>query len=205
MKKQFTLILILVTSFFFNTYSQSLANTTWSVYQPNGSFLYYFRFTQDSLKYSTNNVSYITSSSYTVMNSNLSILDSPGGGCANYVGQYTFAVQSNTLSFSAVNDQCSGRLNTFTTCKWVGGITGVDEFSALNKIGVYPNPTTGLITISLEGEKTIQVLNYLGQLVKTFTSNAQTISLDDLTKGAYQLIVLDKDRQLVATRKIVLE
>ena len=54
-------------------------------------------------------------------------------------------------------------------------------------INIYPNPTSGLVTISdISGISTIKITNSVGQVVKTFAAQT-SIDISDLPKGIYIL------------------
>ncbi len=66
--------------------------------------------------------------------------------------------------------------------------SSVSETSVNNLVNLFPNPATDNITITLpEANATIDIVNVLGQIVKTVntTSVNETISLEGLEKGMY--------------------
>ena len=64
-------------------------------------------------------------------------------------------------------------------------ITGVIENSITVHGNIFPNPTNSLITIPLDGVKTIIVTDLNGRILKNLTINTKTISLSDLNIGSY--------------------
>ncbi|MCF8278291.1 MAG: T9SS type A sorting domain-containing protein [Flavobacteriales bacterium] len=58
-------------------------------------------------------------------------------------------------------------------------------------IGIYPNPTTGMLTIENTDSKllNISVFSTTGQLVKNFSAVSRTVDVSDLEKGVYQMMV----------------
>jgi hypothetical protein len=74
-------------------------------------------------------------------------------------------------------------------------------------LAVYPNPTTGILTVSNKiGQLgTVEVLNLQGQVVYTSQSNAtiMTINLDALASGSYMLRV--SNAQGIAVKQVVVE
>ncbi len=63
-----------------------------------------------------------------------------------------------------------------------------DNVHTLENTTVYPNPSTGLVTISnIEGMHSISVSNVLGQVVKTFAASNQ-IDISSLQAGVYILL-----------------
>lgn len=85
-----------------------------------------------------------------------------------------------------------------------------DAEMAANQLYVFPNPTNNELTISfedlLEGAKVLKVYNAQGQLVKTVefsnTPVQKTISVEGLTSGVYEIVLLD-NRGLAGTSKFI--
>ncbi len=86
-------------------------------------------------------------------------------------------------------------------------ITANNEPNLNDNVTIYPNPTTGNITIDLEeitSNISISLTNYLGQVVftKNYLSTDQ-IKLDiNAPKGIY-ILRLESDKEEVVTRKII--
>lgn len=92
--------------------------------------------------------------------------------------------------------------------KYDQGITGIGATPKLAPIGVYPNPTNGLLTIDLSGtyqQGTIQILNMAGQVVYTHPQpSTGKVNLQvDLPTGAYFVKVSDNHQQSIV--KVVFE
>ena len=87
---------------------------------------------------------------------------------------------------------------------WVLGddLTSTKE-TAESRIKVYPNPTTGAVTILGEDIAEVQVYNMLGQTVATF-GRSNTLDLSDLPKGIY-LLRLTGENGATKTEKLMLE
>ena len=81
---------------------------------------------------------------------------------------------------------------------------GIDETRAFAT--VYPNSTTGLVTITGKDLKQAEVLNTLGQRVATITGEDETLQVDinGLPAGVYFVNVTDKDGRK-CVRKVVKE
>ena len=85
---------------------------------------------------------------------------------------------------------------------------GVEEIEQL-EIGVYPNPTEGLLSIigTSEGEKII-IVNLIGKVVSEVTcgntsrSFGTEIDISELAKGVYLLILIDKNGLIIERKKI---
>lgn len=81
-----------------------------------------------------------------------------------------------------------------------GTLSNVDFESTNNN--VFPNPTTGVVTIQHnETLESVKVVGLLGNVVKSF-SNTNTIDLSDLNSGTYMLNIITESGK-TTTRKIV--
>ncbi len=63
---------------------------------------------------------------------------------------------------------------------------GIADVTALDGITLYPNPTTGKLTIDAEGVSKVEVYDYSGRLVATFT-NTNQLDISQLPTGTYAL------------------
>ncbi|MEY3235974.1 MAG: hypothetical protein RI883_75 [Bacteroidota bacterium] len=69
---------------------------------------------------------------------------------------------------------------------WENDPVSVDELSQNSSISIYPNPSSGIFTISSTQKiQKVQVLNSLGQV--TFETNQTTIDLENYSNGIYFL------------------
>jgi hypothetical protein len=68
---------------------------------------------------------------------------------------------------------------------------------------LYPNPTSNLLTISINGYKTIVITDLAGKWCKTLKTSEKTISLNDLKPGSYIITVFSVDNILLSTEKVV--
>ena len=88
-------------------------------------------------------------------------------------------------------------------------MTGLDNILSGNSIKIYPNPTTGRITLTFpfsnEQEAVIDILNMNGQILKTQRSvidhNQVELRMESLSKGAY---ILRINYSGIAINKIVI-
>ena len=80
----------------------------------------------------------------------------------------------------------------------------ISEFE-LNKIEIYPNPTTSLIHLKSKNSSIlkIEIFNAIGQNVKSIKNNFDTINISDLPIGIY-IIKLDTELGMV-NKKIIKE
>ncbi len=86
----------------------------------------------------------------------------------------------------------------------IGSSTSIHDPTADNeKIILYPNPTSDLLTIPIDGQKTILITNLNGQILKTVKTYDKTISLSDLATDNYLISIFNQDNKLLTTCKIV--
>jgi len=67
---------------------------------------------------------------------------------------------------------------------------------------LFPNPTTGLLTIPYEGIKKVIVTDLNGRILKSLTISTKTVSLFDLNIGTYIVTILSDKEQIFSTQKI---
>jgi hypothetical protein len=85
---------------------------------------------------------------------------------------------------------------------------GFEELSSAPECIVYPNPTSGNVTLKSFDTKiknrSCNIYDLEGELLKTVPVNAAEVSIpmDDLVPSAYYLVIFDKD-QPVKTYKII--
>lgn len=81
----------------------------------------------------------------------------------------------------------------------------VGESEAFGNLTVYPNPTQGLVTITVEGDTgfVYQVVDFMGRVVMSGQSLGQELTLDlsGQSKGIYLISVLSDSRHL--TQKVI--
>jgi len=87
-------------------------------------------------------------------------------------------------------------------------ITSTVDFSEIGKFEVFPNPTNGHATITLETDKDlnyqIAVTNILGEQVAFFNDVNSNVNIDlDLQQSGFYFINLIKEGQPVITKKLI--
>jgi len=80
---------------------------------------------------------------------------------------------------------------------------GINEnnIPSKNKL-IFPNPTTGMLTIPYEGVKKVIVTDLNGRILKNLTIHTKNVSLSDLNNGTYILTILSDKEQIFSTQKI---
>lgn len=90
-------------------------------------------------------------------------------------------------------------------------INAVDDIYTENtQVLVYPNPTSGIINLSIDNPTimafNVELFDQLGRSVAAYSHNQSTIqiSLDELSMGVYSLVISDPDSgSLISRKKIV--
>ena len=91
--------------------------------------------------------------------------------------------------------------NMSTSAKSISGMTDeADADEYLNRITVYPNPTTGLLQIDAVDVQKVECYSPMGQLVGVY-ENMNELNLGELAKGVYMLRITVP--QGVTMRKVV--
>ena len=91
--------------------------------------------------------------------------------------------------------------NWFLDTVGVTGTLSTITFDSQNNT-VYPNPTTGLVTIqSNDVIESVKVIGMLGNVLKTYT-NTNSIDLSDLSSGNYLVNIITANGE-TTTKKIV--
>ena len=88
------------------------------------------------------------------------------------------------------------------------GCAGIEQLSAKNQIAIYPNPSSGMVTIEVLNTTencTYKTYNALGQEVKSgnLTQTTNQINVQELTNGVYTIVVSQKDKTSIA--KIIVQ
>src|SRR5690606_11073893 len=98
-----------------------------------------------------------------------------------------------------------GCSDSFTLEVKVNPCVGLDENTANTGISIYPNPNKGEFVISSEQAMDLQIINELGQVVKTLHINKNTteVKLNDLSRGIY--FIIGKTENGTVKEKIVIE
>ena len=112
----------------------------------------------------------------------------------------------NGVSITAAGDYefngytANGCDSTVYLTVYVNAIQGIDVVDVLNNVSVYPNPTRGRLTVSVDNVEKVEVLDIVGRLVATF-ENTNTFDISNLGEGAYTLRITLPEG--ITVRKVV--
>ena len=93
--------------------------------------------------------------------------------------------------------QVTNNCGTVSTCTDVniGNVTGVDELG-LESLSIYPNPSTGVLTITAEGnpdDVLISLYSVTGELLRTDLSLNTQSDVSELANGVYFINITASD------------
>ncbi|GAA4773880.1 MULTISPECIES: T9SS type A sorting domain-containing protein [Flavobacterium] len=130
--------------------------------------------------------------------------DINGEAATDYCG-YSVSLSSNggVLATGAYLNDTNGSNSGNVRVYDLTTVLSSDSFIQTNFL-IYPNPSNGIINISLENNlklKKVNIYNQLGQLVKTTATNV--ISASELAKETYYIEVITNQGK--ATKKIIVE
>ncbi len=189
-----------------SAYSQTLSNTTWTVYDSTSTFFYYFHFTSDILSYSSDNITFNNIATFQENGNNFTIIDLPSGPCPSDTGKYTFLIQNDTLKFTLISDLCPSRPTTFSSYHWINLQTGIQSINLLPSINIFPNPASDVI--SIQSDLDIQNSTYIifdqsGRQVLTgmLTGETTMVDIKQLTMGIYFFQIGEKSKQMIKVMK----
>lgn len=83
------------------------------------------------------------------------------------------------------------------------GTAGISKNDLAKQVLIYPNPTTDLITIAIEGKNTIIISDLNGRTIQTFTNSEKVISLAVYPAGQYLIHILNDKNEIINTSKVV--
>ena len=102
---------------------------------------------------------------------------------------------SYQFTYTVSNGVCAEATTTITV--ELNDCTGIDE-AAANNFSVYPNPSTGLFTIELEGDVSnvkLSILDLNGRTVysQPLVTNKTNVDLNTIANGIYTVVLISDD------------
>ena len=116
-----------------------------------------------------------------------------------YVNTCDFDPSVGSFSMTSVAGSSDGYV-----LKLGNSVIGVKELTKDNSLVIYPNPSNGVITIKSINEENYQLINNLGQTIKSIhfnSNNNLTVTIDELQSGIYNLV--GKENNLRVSQKII--
>lgn len=110
---------------------------------------------------------------------------------------------ANGIGFPLVELNTNWAADTVTSASWLKATpaAGINDYTALATVNVYPNPAQNEITFDVDASKVsaIQVYDVTGRMVGTFPVSSATTKIDvaSFANGMYSYLLIDRDDQLV--------
>ena len=108
-----------------------------------------------------------------------------------------------TVAIGALYNDGSGTNAGSVRVYDLAAVLSSDSF-VLRNFSIYPNPSNGIVNISLENNlqlEKVTIYNQLGQVVKTASTNVITTS--DLAKGSYYVVIITNEGK--ATKQLLIQ
>lgn len=126
----------------------------------------------------------------------------------------TLAFLKDTLYIAGMFYKVTNNDSINSIAKWIGGTftdtcgntSGINENNFSSQINIYPNPTTGIFTItSTEKISSIKITNIIGEEIYSgkVNSEKEEINLSNQSKGFYFIKLISK--RGITTQKIILQ
>ena len=127
------------------------------------------------------------------------------GEAASDVSGYSVSLSNDgtTVAIGAPYNDGSGTDAGSVRVYDLAAVLSSDSFVQSN-FSIYPNPSNGIVNISLENNlqlEKVTIYNQLGQVVKTATTNVITTS--DLAKGSYYVEIITNEGK--ATKQLLIQ
>jgi hypothetical protein len=134
---------------------------------------------------------------------------SPNNGSDIY-GRFNVSWNAGLSSSSRLREWLDPTATNATTLEaYDGEVAATEEVILNNEISVYPNPSNGVFTVSMNNIPSLkyEIYNVLGQSVQSgeITTANNTINLTSSQNGIYILKLVDEAANSTVTRKIVKE
>jgi hypothetical protein len=112
---------------------------------------------------------------------------------------------ATTTLYTVTGTDANGCTNSMIYQAKVNTCNGLTELSGGNLLSVYPNPSNGDITVTATSDIDLQLVNSVGQLIRTFQLNGNnhyTLQVSDLAGGVY--FVMGKNSQGTVNEKVII-
>ncbi len=126
------------------------------------------------------------------------------GECTNRPSVYLRWIMTSDTSSAGTLVESNGKLKIDDIVITGNDVSSV-ESEALNKVNIFPNPFTEVITIqNITEEHQCQIIDMTGRLVLSSNiTNGQQLNLSQLKSGIYNLQLLDQKGNFVLNKKII--
>ena len=98
---------------------------------------------------------------------------------------------TTTIVYTVTGVDAKGCENTFEYTAKVSGCNNIADLISQQAISVYPNPSTGEFVVTTSSDIILQVVNSIGQQIRTLNLNAgndHKAQVKDLSSGVYFIV-----------------
>lgn len=118
------------------------------------------------------------------------------------------SVNPTTSTYFVVEQNLCGNI-TYDTVNVTVLPTSINELLNKNNVQIYPNPTSGMITLQQENKSNedvlITIFSVLGEQVYYQQNSSNSINISHLENGVYYIQLTDKNNKKIAYKKITLQ
>lgn len=173
------------------SFGQNIQNTVWQVFNAGLGDTITIYIGVDSVNQYDSNGGLVVASLYDQNADSIWLVDVSGPlACLpTDTGLYTIAIANDTLTLTLVGDPCMNRGLAYSGAK----LWRVQQATSVAKIQkeqlefrVYPNPSSGIVSISSKEEGNVRIMNTGGQIIISQPYDPQLGPLDfHLSQGMY--------------------
>ena len=113
-----------------------------------------------------------------------------------------FLTEGDYIKVTAVYNNSFEESTVIDSVQFFGLLVGITENSANSKTKLYPNPTTGIITIETDIDFRIELLDVSGNLIHE-QSTGPIIDMSEFSKGVYFVKIITS--QGISINRIILQ
>jgi len=200
---------IILSAFSTGVFSQTLTNTNWELFFPDGTGNGFVNFSSDTLYRSSDGIDFSPFSIFQESMDSFIINDiDPSFTSCWTPGNYTFVITNDTLDFTLISDTCTVRINSIDNSVWVNILsTDIEDVGTpASLIKVYPNPAKN--TLSIEAainnrNSPFFIFNQLGQQVLSgqLMNEISIIDIKKIPPGLYYIQIGIEEKQTIMIMK----
>ena len=150
---------------------------------------------------------------YFEIEKDVNVVDESGVLVMDLNADYTRGVENIDLNSGTVSHGSTGEakqtLENWRDFVFGNYAVGIETNSPTAVWSVYPNPSTGLVTLKVEANATaaiVQVSNVLGEIVQTINlADALTQEVELNQTGIFMFTILDQSGIAIETKRVVIE
>ncbi len=125
----------------------------------------------------------------------------------DYYGRFAVSWDSGSSASTRLRDWLDPAGTNPMTLDAIGNTLSVNDEFLEENISIFPNPTSGLVTVratGLVGDLSYEIFNLLGQSLKSDVLQNETIQLNNLNDNIYFIKITEVDSNKILVKKVVL-